>query len=321
MDSEDSYAGQYQLKGTLEELIKTWNYTQLLPKDTKYVVDSNNSNLSLTKDQINLEYIKNWELSTLKSESELVDFNSELNSNVDTINKNIDELQKNNQEKIDELQKNSESKIEELNNKFLSDLEIIKTEMNIKTEHTLKELDAFKEQISEVYQRLEGLTVLLSKISDKLIEFPELKVDNTQLKVDNNELKVEDTNNINNPVIQSDSIAIINIIDNINNISEISQLSEIKADLQQTEVSPIEKFFEDNNSLSYSDKILNTIAPDSESKSNNVRENFVNIQSKTELEEEIEKVEVEDSDAERYDLFLKKSNELSSNSSNNNSEE
>ena len=104
--------------------------------------------------------------------------------------------------------------------------------------------------------------------------------------------------------------------------------SESKKDEDENDNKPlssIEKFFDENNSLSYSDQILNTVSDLSGSEFNvninnnesvKVRETFVNVKSTTELEEEIEKVQVEDSDAEKFELF--QGQEINNNTTSNN---
>ena len=191
MDTDESYDGNYQLKMPLEEIIKTWNYMQLIPKDKKFVPDD----IACTPDEINLDYAKTYE----SSPEEKLDKNSLSN----------------------DIQKNVMAKVAKvLNNQVSSKINEIEKKVETLT-LSMKGLDAISqtlETIKQFQEKLEKLNTVTEEI--KTLEAELLDKD----ELENNENEGESDNEGDNKDVIQD------IKETIDAIQENQKQLELKSD-------------------------------------------------------------------------------------------
>jgi dCTP deaminase len=309
IDSDDSYAGNYQMKGSLEEVIKKWNYTDLLPKDKRFPLPE----FVCGKDELTLDYVlnfKNEDFETKLSNKLKLEMNEMINSNTNNYESKINNIMTSMQPIIS-TQTLTQERIDEFTRSINEIRDMIREIREIKSKGV--DLDV---KVEPVVEKLVEPVVVETKVVEPVVE--KLIVEPVVEKVSENKVSepvvepVVETKVV-EPVVETkvtepvvEKVSENNVIEKV-----VEPVVEIKSAEQEepVKINPLEKFFDENNSLSYSNDILNTVASDMKS---DVRSQFVKLESKTEMEEEIENVKIEDSDEEKYDLFM---------GNNNNSEE
>lgn len=291
LDTEHNYDGKYQNNTSLQDIIKSWSYTQLLPRLEKvdYKIPCIPDEFTLKYIESNHNYNDNTELyNMIVKSTEVI---KKLTDHINVISIKQEELQTKLQSEDSHIKQND---IQEIEKKLNTKLEKVVDYINKIEEKSTNNQDTILQILTTLKDMRQSISSVINIAGQQSLHNSHNSDRKEIIVVKKRKLEKIDTQNTQNAVehINNDKKAVENIVEHKDDKKD--------NDKKDNTTDSIIKEFVDKNDLGYNNTTL-------EKKINTVPEKeFVNKESITELVEEEDNVEFEgDSDEENFELFKK----------------